>query len=1610
MKKIIQNYKAAKALFVLPLMLVLTIGAFIFLMSSGVSADGSTINVPSDYSTIQDAIDDNGTVNGDIISLDSNYSHNGARVVVDKSLTIEGNDQTINGGIDIEGGVDVVINNLNIDSIDPDDINSFSSLSSSDSEWVVVGVKSGKLTATNFDIVQERNDDEEKINLVGISVQAGAELVLEDSSFDLSNINNGIVYGVYAQGGSDKVALNNNEFDLFSDRRIAFVATGSFTEEEKPTIDNINNTLNPSGEGPHFMLQLGYWGSDMSRESLNLYADSILNDGETSYNYNQGWYEYIPGECDAKISSNIQNTINLATEGDTICVEAGTYEEQLIIEKDLSLIGIDNPIIQIPEDPEEDIEVDGSTKKWAPIVLVKGVDSDNLVDVNISGFEIDGNDHKPNNRATGVLLSYATGNINNLNINNFNLEKETFGISAYDSSDIIIDNNNIIEFGRGGISANGIGTKAVITNNEIVAGENAAWAANGIQIAYGATGLVEGNIIGDSEWQGGDDWAATAILLYDAIGDIEVNDNKVYGSDVGLYANGDLNLSFIDNEIHNSDYGFYAIDNVEIIVNNNEIYSNYYGFYLDENVNVIENSDENYFENNNVHVLNNSDQIDLDVFFNNNSYKPESRVVGNKILPVAILESAVLNGASDVFGSEAEDVLTFTFSDDIKMGEDSQKVYFKDASKLGVNSQDWSIEGNILRVKANRELNNPRPELGDFVMSFDKLLGLDFEHNVFVPEDGVEVTAIETKIISPNEGDDVDIKETLNLEASYKDVDSVNWVVRKGKCSSSGGDRVVAGNLYGYEDNDDWSGNEWNEALFTSSLDISEWDTGEYCFAFDPDEGARKTVSFNVIDTQPGIISPEKGQEIPLTQELILKARDFEATSKGVNWAVKYLGNPLAGNGNNDDYTWEDGNFTSSLDISDWDTGKYSFVFNPKDGDRYTRNFEIIEAEEVTLTIWTWDPEWGSTDPAGSDTRRDNVDYTYTKGETISLLATPDEGHDFRVWHVWENYGEENQEKIVSYHRDPALELLMDTDLRARAQFWENKIELESALYEGRCGLFGSDIGDTLTFTFSRDIKSTEDEMSVNFENGDELQFPSEDESSYEIDKNVLTITVDSETFSNPKDVIGKNIASFVGITDVTGNDITFPEDGVMVEMGEVIDLGEIDSENSGAQFIDNQNNTGTMTLNVLDKCGNGIESLGLDDMEIDFQYLENRDDFYNLGEGGYWNTELISEDSGEYEIKFERTGSVPYTRNWGIVIMDKIIEEELGIRVTYVEDPEIHSTYSFDYDFSNPFTAGQDVDIPVTFQTDEVNDIGYNGVRFGFEASSATSTGDVTFSATDTTNTEHTFTNQGFWGPASGFDIPANYTATTTWTLNFSEEGQYDISFSLIDTDDDSIVAGIENSITVTVVEPAAETGDNNGGGNTNNGDDVATLLFSRGGGGSAGGGNVCTRVEYGEWSDCQNGFQYREVVSKNSDFCTLSTAQQLDRTRECSAIVPEVLGETDYADKTLLRGSDDKIFVVFGDSIYHIKNLKELSNFHGPILTVGDEVIASFVKISKKDIPAKYKDVLGDKEYAEGTLLKFKNSVKIYVIKDGKMVHIKTLKELNNYKGPILVIESDE
>jgi hypothetical protein len=53
-----------------------------------------------------------------------------------------------------------------------------------------------------------------------------------------------------------------------------------------------------------------------------------------------------------------------------------------------------------------------------------------------------------------------------------------------------------------------------------------------------------------------------------------------------------------------------------------------------------------------------------------------------------------------------------------------------------------------------------------------------------------------------------------------------------------------------------------------------------------------------------------------------------------------------------------------------------------------------------------------------------------------------------------------------------------------------------------------------------------------------------------------------------------------------------------------------------------------------------------------------------------------------------------------------------------------------------------------------------------------------VTFTATDSKGATFTFTNEGYWGPPGGFELPAEYSATTEWTLVFSEAGDYTITF----------------------------------------------------------------------------------------------------------------------------------------------------------------------------------------------------------------------------------------
>ncbi len=317
----------------------IAIAAVALLAFGAVQADAATIDVPSDYPTIQQAID-NATAD-DTINIASGYTHDGTRIIVDKDLTIEGNNAVIDAGIDIESGADVVINNLTIQDLSTADTSSWSGLSTAGSEWIVVGVRSGTLTATNLDITQTNTLSAQYVNLVGISVQNGEEMTLNDSTFDLTNVNYSLTYGVYAQQGATGVSLNDNTFNLWSERRTMFIGTEFYATGEQVPIQMTNNVFNAAGSDFGYWLQV-FSGGTFTREMVNNYIDGNVTAGRITHVYLGGWYDYISGgPCDAIIydGQSIQTAIDEASPGHTICVGNGTYNQSLLIDKPLTLQG-----------------------------------------------------------------------------------------------------------------------------------------------------------------------------------------------------------------------------------------------------------------------------------------------------------------------------------------------------------------------------------------------------------------------------------------------------------------------------------------------------------------------------------------------------------------------------------------------------------------------------------------------------------------------------------------------------------------------------------------------------------------------------------------------------------------------------------------------------------------------------------------------------------------------------------------------------------------------------------------------------------------------------------------------------------------------------------------------------------------------------------------------------------------------------------------------------------------------------------------------------------------------------------------------------------------------
>jgi len=161
---------------------------------------------------------------------------------------------------------------------------------------------------------------------------------------------------------------------------------------------------------------------------------------------------------------SIQQAVDCAQPGDTVDVAPGTYREQVVINKDLTLTGRPGAVVEAPDAPAT-FRLPETSKTLQPVVLAFGgtryegnnISGDGTVTVNVAGLTVDGRNLVPTaQRSVGILYRNASGDIEGNTVQNMYVDgKETFGILVYGDSQVHVAQNHVSGWARGGIAACG---------------------------------------------------------------------------------------------------------------------------------------------------------------------------------------------------------------------------------------------------------------------------------------------------------------------------------------------------------------------------------------------------------------------------------------------------------------------------------------------------------------------------------------------------------------------------------------------------------------------------------------------------------------------------------------------------------------------------------------------------------------------------------------------------------------------------------------------------------------------------------------------------------------------------------------------------------------------------------------------------------------------------------------------------------------------------------------------------------------------------------------------------------------------------------------------------
>ncbi|MGE5424983.1 MAG: NosD domain-containing protein, partial [Syntrophothermus sp.] len=314
--------------------------------------------------------------------------------------------------------------------------------------------------------------------------------------------------------------------------------------------------------------------NDDTYNSDDIYTTAVGNDGNT-------------GIASAPFRT-ITKAVNTAVEGTTVKVDAGTFQEQVLIDKTMNIVGVNTTkTIVIPPVTVPGVTTPNSTLN--PVICAKNTNVSTSMNVNISKLMIDGNGGRNCDKFVGMLYYASGGTFDDARISGIHdigaVTGSQRGIAFYADhnsgitleQNISLTNSMIDDYQKGGLVIKQPGTYAFIDNNSVIwnAGLHVT-APNGIQISGGARATLTNNTVQGNAYLGPGNWTATGILLYNPSTGISVIGN---------------------NHLIQNECGIYFAESSGWTVNSNDFNDNYCHIYQNPLVTAVNTYDKTVIEN-----------------------------------------------------------------------------------------------------------------------------------------------------------------------------------------------------------------------------------------------------------------------------------------------------------------------------------------------------------------------------------------------------------------------------------------------------------------------------------------------------------------------------------------------------------------------------------------------------------------------------------------------------------------------------------------------------------------------------------------------------------------------------------------------------------------------------------------------------------------------------------------------------------------------------------------------------------------------------------------------------------------------------------------------------